>query len=164
VVWRSFLLRPHPNPEGSLEVFKKYTESWKRPGSMEEETLFRVWSTEQGPPSHSIPPHLAAKAAAKVNPEAFERIHARLFEAYFSENRDITDTRVLLDLWKEVQLPIETFEETNDPELLQAIYSEHDEAIAFGVTGVPAVRQDGGIGVLIGAEPVETYRRLITRA
>ena len=122
-----------------------------------------MWSTEEGPPSHSIPPHLVAKAATRVEPEAFERIHNRLFEAYFSENRDITATRVLKDLWEEVGLEIEAFEKTEDPELLREVFAQHNEAIEHGATGVPAVHMDGGFGVIVGAEPIETYRRWIAR-
>ncbi|MBW2322718.1 MAG: DsbA family protein, partial [Deltaproteobacteria bacterium] len=124
VTWKSFLLRPEPDPNRSLEKFKKYTGSWKRPASMETETIFKVWSTEEGPPSHSIPPHQVIKAAARVGPEAFELMHDRLFRAYFSENRNITDNQVLLELWTELGLPIEGLEEAEDPELLREIVSE----------------------------------------
>ncbi|MBW2091953.1 MAG: DsbA family protein [Deltaproteobacteria bacterium] len=163
IAWRSFLLRPEPDPSRSLEKFKKYTESWKRPASMEPETVFRVWATEEGPPSHSIPPHLAVKAAACIGPEAFEQMHERLFKAYFSENRNITEENVLRELWLESGLPIDAMEKTKDMDLLREIIAEHNEALANGVTGVPAVRKEGGFGVLIGAEPEETYRRLISR-
>ena len=130
---------------------------------MEADTVFNVWSSEEGPPSHSIPPHLVIKAAARIGQEAFEQMHERLFKAYFSENRNITDEDVLRELWLEIGLPLDDMEKTKDPELLREILSEHNEALAKGVTGVPAVRKEGGFGVLIGAEAEETYRRLVTR-
>ena len=78
IEWRSFLLRPQPDPRRTLEKFKRYTDSWKRPAEEEPSAGFRVWATEEGPPSHSIPPHLVAKAAATLGPEAFENIHERI--------------------------------------------------------------------------------------
>ena len=65
IVWRSFLLRPGPVPGRTLEKFRAYTQSWLRPAADADGGTFRVWQTDAGPPSHSIPPHLAAKAAAE---------------------------------------------------------------------------------------------------
>ena len=91
--WRSFLLRPEPDPRRTLEKFRAYTQSWQRVAAEPDAPPFRVWQSDAGPPSHSIPPHLVAKAAATVGPDAFHRMHDRLMQAYFTENRDITDRR-----------------------------------------------------------------------
>ena len=64
IEWRPFLLRPHPDPGRTLEKFRAYTASWARPAAEPDGGTFRVWATEEGPPSHSVPPHLVAKAAA----------------------------------------------------------------------------------------------------
>jgi predicted DsbA family dithiol-disulfide isomerase len=163
VDWKSFLLRPEPR-QVPLEEFKKYTESWRRPADMEEEAVFRVWSTDEGPPSHSIPPHVAAKAAASLGPEAFEKVHERLMRAYFTENRNITDTKVLHELWENLGLAREVLEKADNPEMLKEIFAEHNEAINHGVNGVPAIRMEGVPGVLTGVQDEEVYRRLIRRA
>src|SRR5262245_57588101 len=66
--WRSFLLRPEPRPgERSLEKFRRYTESWLRPAAEEDSGTFRVWQGDAGPPSHSVPPHVVAKAALAIS-------------------------------------------------------------------------------------------------
>lgn len=88
--YRSYLLRPHRSESRNLEKFRAYTESWRRPAADRDAGEFRVWQGDEGPPSHSIPAHLAAKAAAAVSAEAFEAMHERLLRAYFSENRDIS--------------------------------------------------------------------------
>lgn len=162
--WRSFLLRPRPDPSRTLEKFRAYTHSWTRPAAEPDAPPFRVWSTDAGPPSHSIPPHLVAKAAATLGDDAFRRMHERLLRAYFSENRDITDAETLLSLWRETGLPDEAFARTADPALLQTTIDQHDEALEHGVDGVPAVRMEGRDGVVIGAQPVELYRRWINRS
>ncbi len=93
--WRSYLLRPQPDPRRTLEKFKAYTQSWLRPAADPDGGTFRVWSTDAGPPSHSLPPHLVAKAAARLGAAAFESMHAALLYAYFADNRDITDAATL---------------------------------------------------------------------
>jgi predicted DsbA family dithiol-disulfide isomerase len=161
--WRSFLLRPQPDPSRTLEKFRTYTRSWARPAAEPDAPVFRVWEGDAGPPSHSVPPHLVAKAAATLGDAAFERMHERLLRAYFSENRDITDPDTLRVLWREAELPDDAFARVSDPELAQAVIAQHNEAIEHGVDGVPAVRMEGREGVVIGAQPVELYRRWIDR-
>lgn len=163
IEWRSFLLRPQPDPKRTLEKFKRYTESWQRPAAEEPEAGFRVWSTEAGPPSHSIPPHLAAKAAASLGGDAFERLHGRLLRAYFVENRDITARETLRAIWNEAGLPDEEFARIDDPAALQRVVEEHNEAIELGVGGVPAVRAADSDVAITGAQPFETYRRWVAK-
>ncbi len=155
--WQGFLLRPQPGEKRDLEKFKKYTESWQRPGADEPQCDFRVWQGQEGPPSHSIPPHLVAKAAKDIDGPSFDRLHERLFTAYFTDNLDITDDQVLRGLWCEVELPDEGFEKRDDPKLKKAVMNEHNQAIENGATGVPALQIAGNFGAVIGAQPVETY-------
>ncbi len=164
IEWRSFLLRPRPDPSRTLEKFRTYTRSWMRPAADPDGGTFRVWATNAGPPSHSIPPHLAAKAAATLGEDAFQRMHERLLHAYFAENRDITDTGTLQALWQEAGLPEEAFVHTSDPALLRATLAEHNEALDHGVSGVPAARVHGREGLVIGAQPLDVYRRWIRRS
>jgi predicted DsbA family dithiol-disulfide isomerase len=128
---------------------------------MEPEAVFRVWATDEGPPSHSIPPHLVAKAAAALDAESFEKIHERLLKAYFTENRDISKNNVLKALWEEVDLPLDAYETRNDPEILEQVVAEHNESLKNGVSGVPAVMVEGVPGVLVGAQEEDVYRRLV---
>ena len=164
VVWRSFLLRPEPVPGRTLEKFRTYTQSWLRPAADADGGTFRVWQTDAGPPSHSIPPHVAAKAAAAMSRAAFQRLHERLLHAYFADNRDITDRETLRPLWREAELPEAAFARIDDPALLTAVLDEHREALEIGVTGVPAVRHEGMDSAIVGAHPIELYRRWIDRA
>lgn len=164
IEWRSFLLRPQPDPRRTLEKFRAYTRSWLRPAAEPDAPTFRVWQSDAGPPSHSMPPHLVAKAAAALGPSAFRQVHDRLLQAYFSDNRDITDPDTLRALWREAALPEEAFGRRAQGNLAQATIDEHNEAIAYGITGVPAVRIAGRSGAVLGAQPVELYRRWIQSA
>ena len=131
---------------------------------MEEEAEFRPWTTDEGPPSHSVPPHLAAKAAARISPEAFEKYHSRLMIAYFSENRDITDQTVLKELWVDLDLPSQAFWASEEDDILQEVVTEHNEAVNLGITGVPAVVLDGSPFPMVGVQNDEVYYRLINQA
>lgn len=163
VVWRSYLLRPNPRARGDLERFRGYTQSWLRPAAEPDSGDFRPWQGDAGPPSHSVPPHLVAKAAAALGDDAFRRMHLRLMRAYFSENRDITDPQVLRDLWLEQGLPEADFARREDPALLEQVLDEHAAAQEAGATGVPAVQLQGNDAIIVGAHPLELYRRWMNR-
>jgi predicted DsbA family dithiol-disulfide isomerase len=168
IEWRAFLLRPRPrraeeDPVAGLERFVRYTQSWLRPAAEPDAGTFRVWETTAGPPSHSIPPQLVAKCAAGLGREAFLAIHERLLGAYFSENRDITDPEVLCEVWSEARLPAEAYAGTADPVHLERTLAEHQDALDRGMTGVPAAYLEGQDSFLMGAQPLELYRRWVTR-
>jgi predicted DsbA family dithiol-disulfide isomerase len=162
--WRSFLLRPRPEPGRSLEKFRAYTEGWQRAAEQEDSGSFRTWSSDEGPPSHSVPPHLVAKAAARLGPDAFERVHERLLIAYFRDSRDITTPANLRSIWQDAGLPEERLADAEDPELLRRVIDEHNEAVELGAGGVPAFRLEGVDAVITGAHPTELFRRWLRRA
>lgn len=160
--FKSYLLRPRPE-ERELEPFMRYTQSWLRPASEPDAPAFRVWETTEGPPSHSVPAHVAAKAARHLGPDAFAEVHGRLLRAYFEDNRDISAPATLELIWREAGLPAEAFSAAADPDLLRVTIAQHNEALSIGITGVPAVRIPGTDAFVSGAQPVETYRRWIRR-
>jgi predicted DsbA family dithiol-disulfide isomerase len=162
VEWRSFLLRPYARTR-SLDEFRAYTQSWLRPAADPDGGTFRVWSTDDGPPSHSVPPHLVAKAAAELGPQAFRGLHVRLLNAYFRDNRDITSRATLAAIWGEAGLPPQELARADEPRVLDTVLAEHAEAGELGITGVPAVLVAGQTVFVIGAQPYETYRRWVAK-
>lgn len=163
VEWRAFLLRPTPQAR-TLEKFRAYTQSWLRPAGEAEAPEFRPWASEEGPPSHSVPAHAVAKAAAALGPDAFRAMHDRLLRAYFAESRDITDEDVERTLWREVGLAEGGFEVSAAPSTRAAIIADHQDALAHGVNGVPAIMMVGNDVPVVGAMPLDSYRRWIRRA
>ena len=158
--WRAFLLRPTPGAiPRDLAKFREYTKKWMTPAADADAPEFRVWQTEEGPPSHSVPPHLVAKAAAELGDDAFHAVHERILRAYFAENRDISRPEVLFELWRECGLDEAAFRRAGDRDLLDRVIAEHNEAVELGVNGVPAVRIEGNDAAAVGAQPVEVYRR-----
>ncbi len=167
LVWRSYLLRPEPrvqDPSGeALEKFRRYTQTWLRPAAEQDSGDFRVWEGSEGPPSHSIPAHVVAKAAARIDAQAFRRLHQRLLQAYFSENRDISAKGTLRDCWVDAGLDASRFGDTDDPSLVQEVLADHREALDSGATGVPSVRLEDNPAVIVGAQPLELYQRWLDR-
>jgi len=166
--WKSYLLRPEPrvhsDREAALAKFRRYTDSWLRPAAEEDGGQFRVWASDEGPPSHSIPAHRVAKAARRVGPEAFSAMHERLLQAYFVENRDISQSETLRSLWDELALPGPAFEVAEGSEILDEVLADHREALDSGATGVPSVRLAGNPAVIVGAHPIDLYRRWVDRS
>jgi len=161
--WRSFLLRPRPEPGRDLERFMRYTQSWLRPAAEPDAPVFRVWESTEGPPTHSVPAHLVAKAAAALGPAAFSALHRRLLRAYFEQSRDISGLSTLRSVWSEASLPEAGFEACFEARALEQTLAEHNEAVSLGITGVPALRVAGTDAFVTGAQPLDTYRRWIER-
>jgi predicted DsbA family dithiol-disulfide isomerase len=164
IEWRSYLLRPTAQPNRDVDKFRRYTEKWQVPGADPDAGNFRVWDSTESVPSHSVPAHLVAKAAARVSDDAFQRMHARLMPAYFSENRDISSFVVLRELWDELGLPGADFDIAHNDEINASVFRDHEEARELGATGVPAIRRIDNDAVIVGAHPEELYRRWIERS
>lgn len=164
IVWRSYLLRPVARADRNLEKFREYTKSWAVPAAEEGAGPFREWATDEPPPTHSVPAHRVAKAAGRVGPGAFRRVHERLMSAYFSENRDISSRAVLADLWRGEGLAPGDFDLAWQDEIGAQVLAEHEEARSWGATGVPAIRRIDNDAVIVGAHPDALYRRWIERS
>ncbi len=170
--WRSYLLRPALRPAPSselavaerLEKFRHYARSWSRPAQEPDAAKFRFWASDATPPTHSLPAQVAAKSAARLGRSEFRAFHERLMRAYFEENRDISDAGELRSLWLELGLARDGLAESDAPELVAAVLRDHNEALEHGATGVPAVMRVGNDALVIGAQPLETYRRWVERS
>lgn len=164
LTWRSFMLRPEPE-ERSVEKFTAYTNSWERPGSMEPAVTFQPWSTDNAPPSHSMPSAVAGKVAARFGPEAYREFHHRAMKAYFTENRTISERSVLLDIAEEAGIDRDEFDRRWQAEaevLFNEVVAEHNEAIGAGINAVPSLVV-GEKYLVAGAVDVADYRQVIER-
>jgi predicted DsbA family dithiol-disulfide isomerase len=163
LVWKAYLLRPRPEAGRDLEKFVRYTQGWLRPAGEPDAPRFRVWESGEGPPTHSIPAHVVARAARAHGAALGRAMHERLLRAYFEESRDISSEAVLRELWSDAGLAPEGFAACAAPELVRATIDEHNEAVELGITGVPAVRVAGTDAFVMGAQPLEVYRRWVER-
>jgi predicted DsbA family dithiol-disulfide isomerase len=111
-----------------------------------------------------VPPQCAAKAAGRISKQAFRAMHERLMVAYFSENRDISDSQELQRLWLELDLAPGAFDEMGSPEIEAEVFREYDEARELGASGVPGLRRADNEIIIVGAQPEAIYRRWIEKS
>ena len=95
---RAFPLRPAPVPPVPFKG--TYREAgWQRCGQMSsvDGITFTPWP-HATMPNWSMPALEAAKCVARQGDELFERVHPRLYEAYFTRSLNIADPRVVADI------------------------------------------------------------------
>lgn len=136
-----------------------------RPASTEPTLTFSVWATDNPQPSGSMPAQIAQKAMEAFAPEAADAYHRRLMDAYFAENRTISDAQVLADLAANVGVDPGGFIAhlvDNERAYAAAVIDEHNSAIESGVTAVPTIVLDDVLPVQ-GAQDLQSYERWIER-
>ena len=164
VEWKAFLLRVEPKTS-DRQKFIEYTNSWIRPGEVEPETNFTVWSSDEDQPDSSVPAHVAFKTVEAIAPNLAKAYHDRLLRGYFTENRNIANSDVLMELAGDVGVDQDALAEAGiarREELTQLVIDEHNGAMSNNVTGIPTVLFEKQFP-LPGAQPLETYVGLVER-
>jgi predicted DsbA family dithiol-disulfide isomerase len=163
LTWRAFLLRPYPEPRDPDE-FAAYTTNWARPAEMEPRARFTTpWSSGDPPPSHSLPAAVAAKVVLQHFAASFDDFHHRLMDAYFAENRTISEPSVLTDIAREAGIDGEAFAahcELDWKPIARSVYDDHNLAVNSGINGVPAVVVADRY-LVTGAVDVDHYRAVL---
>jgi len=92
-----------------------------------------------------------------------EAIHDALFRAYFVEARDISQPAVLLEIAKQVGLPVDGAREVLEKRTFKdAVDADWKLSREYGITGVPTFVV-GHQGV-VGAQPYEKLEQLVLKA
>jgi predicted DsbA family dithiol-disulfide isomerase len=160
IAWKSYLLRPHKEPK-PMDKFRRYTKSWQRPAEQPDGGRFREWSTDEEPPSHSVPPAIALKAAARQC--KFDAYHLALMDAYFYANRNVTDLDTIVAVAVDSGLDRQQFlADLSDESLSSEVIADHNEALQMGITGAPTVVVDD-ILPIPGAQDLEFYRNVVNK-
>lgn len=158
LTWKSFLLRGEPKAT-TMEKHQKYTLSWQRPAEAEPRAVFNTWSGEHEPPSSSLPAQVGFKVLEANWPEFAPAMHTRLLEAYFAENRTISDWGVLGDLAAEVGVDRNDFLTMVDEQrqsMAQVVIDQHNSAIEQGITAVPTLLINEVLPIP-GAQELDSY-------
>jgi predicted DsbA family dithiol-disulfide isomerase len=92
-----------------------------------------------------------------------ELLHDAFFRAYFVDNRDISNTDVLLQIVKEAGLSVDGAREVLENRTFkEAVDSDWKLSRQYGITGVPTfvVGRQG----VVGAQPYEVLEQLVKEA
>jgi predicted DsbA family dithiol-disulfide isomerase len=160
VVWKSFPLAVEERQAGPPSP--KGHDSRRRAAVEEPAGGFEDWPADAPHPRTSMPALIAGKCAAKQGKDAFDRFHEAAFDALFDDCRDISSRDVILDLAAGAGLDIPSFTEALDESWgEEAVFVDFAEARRdFDGWGIP-LAVVGGRYPLVGAVPVEMYRRAV---
>jgi len=158
--WRTFPLIPDQRP--GRRATEQTREGWARAAADEPRALFVPPKAGIELPASSVPALTAIKCAERQGREAFERLHERLFAAYFRDHLDIGRPEVLWGLARDVGLDLAQLQRDYAAgEAYQATLHDFAEGTAwFGVSAVPTVIFNEKVS-LMGAVPEERYRLLL---
>lgn len=160
--WRPFQLQPDLPPEGRdfRSVLEKKFGSWDRVQQMfdrlrrmgdEEDLTFDFESIEVAP--NTADAHRLVLWAQEQ--DAGEEMSTALFQAYFSEGRNVSDRDVLGDCAAEVGLdPEATRTLLSGTEYADEVRGSQQQAQRRGITGVPCY-VFGEQHAVMGAQPVD---------
>ena len=96
----------------------------------------------------------------REHPEAFDAFHDAVYDALWTEGRDIGDPDVLTSIAEEIGVDPEGVREaTDDPDLEAELREFFESAQGAGVTGVPTFAYDGYAAR--GAVPPAQLQRLV---
>jgi predicted DsbA family dithiol-disulfide isomerase len=94
----------------------------------------------------------------------FDKLHPRLFDAYWARGRDIGDEQVLIEEGTAVGLDAaEIVEVLHDQRYLERIETETRGAMQVGISGVPAWVIDRRL-LVPGAQPHEVFTSALEQA
>ncbi len=162
---RAFPLRPAPVPPVPFKG--TYREAgWQRCGAMSavDGIVFTPWP-HPTMPNWSLPALEAAKCVARQGDELLERVHPRLYEAYFTRSLDIGDLRVVADIVAAEGIDMARFNADLEAGVgREAVVKDYEAAVAEGVRSIPTVIVPQTGRALVGLVDASMYRAAIEEA
>lgn len=165
IEWKAFPLRPEPDPTATFKGTYR-EEGWRRCGAMAapDGIRFTPWPREDYP-NWSLPALEAAKCVALQGEEAFERLHLRLYEAFFGRSINIAEPREVVGVIQESGADMGRF--LSDFERgagREAVLRDYEDALMRDrVRAIPTIIVEGGQR-LTGLVDLPTYRKAIESA
>ena len=166
IVSRAFPLRPVPDP--SVRFKGTYREAgWQRCGQMSaaDGIRFTPWPHERFA-AWSLPALEAAKCVAKQGDDYFDKLHIRLYEAFFAESRDISDPGVVTEIVAACGTDMERFAADFESGIgREAVISDYEAAVTeHGVRSIPTVIVAETGRALVGLADASVYRAAVEEA
>jgi len=165
IEWRAFPLRPEPDPSATFRGTHR-EEGWRRCGAMAaaDGLTFTPWPRDDYP-NWSLPALEAAKCVARQGEAAFDRLHLRLYEAFFGRSINIARPDELVRVVEESGADMARFRaDWETGAAREAVIDDYAAALEQdGVRAIPTVIVKGGRR-LTGLVDLPTYRKAIEGA
>jgi len=162
---RAFPLRPAPvQPVPFKGTYREA--GWQRCGQMSavDGITFTPWP-HATMPNWSLPALEAAKCVARQSDELFERVHPRLYEAYFTKSLDISDPRVVADVAAAEGVDMARYHaDLESGAGREAVVKDYEAAVAEGVRSIPTVIVPETGRALVGLVDATMYRAAVEEA
>lgn len=172
IKYRAFELNPHAprkTDENITELMaKKYNLSHEEAKRRVEEIdkagndAGLVFRYSTAPSSNTLDAHRLMKFAEdKYDEKTVEDLNEGLFEAYFTDNRRLSDHDVLMQVAINAGLPTEeTSRVLNSKHYTEQVRHDENEAHKLGVQGVPFIVFEGRLAVP-GAIPTDEFKHIL---
>lgn len=158
---RSFALRPSPDPTAKFRGTYR-EQGWQRAARLAapDGITFRMWQRDDFP-TWSLPALAAAKCAALQGKEPYDRMHYGLFEAFFTQGKNIANRDEIFDVARACGLDMDRFiADYESHEGHKLAVEEYEDAVnRLMVTAVPTVFF-GDVRV-VGAVPLQEYFQVL---
>jgi predicted DsbA family dithiol-disulfide isomerase len=159
IEWRAFPLRPQIDP-GVRFAGTYREEAWKRCQTMAgaDGIAFTPWARPDFP-NCSLPALEAAKCVARQGRDAFERLHLRIYEAFFTAGRNIANPSEVAEIVRESGANMERFvADSTRGDARAEVLRDYERAITeHGVRAIPTVVTGGRR--LVGLVELAAYRK-----
>jgi predicted DsbA family dithiol-disulfide isomerase len=164
IEWRSFPLRPIADP--TVRFHGSYREAaWKRIQALTaaEGIHYELWSKDEYP-AWSLPSLEGAKCAALQSEECFERLHLRLYEAFFTRGINIGQPENVARIAEEAGCEMDQYRIDLESGRARALVLRDFELATrqHGVRAIPTIiimnNGEPRERSLVGLQPIETYR------
>lgn len=141
-------------------------EAWRRCGAMSagDGIRFTPWPHAEFA-NWSLPALDAAKCVAKQGEELFARLHLRLYEAFFTESRNIADRAEVTRIVAEAGADMARFAADYASGIgREAVQNDLETALAEGVRSIPTVIVPATGRSLVGLADLAHYRAAVEAA
>ena len=165
IEWKAFPLRPAPDPSAKFKGTYR-EEAWKRCAAMAEPDglVYNMWTREDYP-DWSLPALEAAKCVALQEEELFQRLHLKLYEAFFTRGKNISLPEEVFEVVRESGADMTRFlADYESGKTRESVLHDYEDArTRDGVRAIPTVLVNGWrrlVGLVSGVE----YRRTLEAA
>ena len=172
VNWHSFQLNPQAKPLEREDLFQFYlrTEGRSLEANIQEQqnaiSLAKGtginFKFEIAKPANTLLAHRLLQLSKKY--QKADEVGSLLYAAHFSLGKNIQDSKIIIEIGTQAQLPVEALENLVHTKAFEVqVEQDRQQGIKLGVQSVPCYVFDNKYGI-IGAQSVDTFSEQLEKA